>query len=100
MKTLLGLVLRNKQFERYDIFNSMDKMKRMLKNDRFCLDIFKSQLAHTESHIPCEYDGMDLMDPIGSSARPLAIISSFENGEKMHLVERWHGESSHYILVG
>lgn len=65
--------------EKYNNFVFLENVKRMLKNQWFCIDRIDSRLAHVESHIVCESNGGDLMDPSGSSARALENISSSGN---------------------
>lgn len=68
MKNLLGLILKDKQVEKYNVFSSLEDIKGMLINHRFCLDMIDSRLAHVEGHIACESKSGDLLDPLGLSA--------------------------------
>jgi len=81
MKTLLGLVLKDKQLERYNVFTSLEEIKRILWNQRLCLEKIDSFLAHIEGHIAYDSNNEDLMDLPRSSARVLANISYPENEE-------------------
>lgn len=38
MKTLMGLLLRDKQFEEYNISASIEDVKNMLRNLSFCVE--------------------------------------------------------------
>lgn len=51
MKTFLGLVLKDKQVEKYNAFASLEDIERLLRNQMFFLDRIDSHLAHVESHI-------------------------------------------------
>lgn len=80
MKTLLGLVLRDKQVEKY-IFASLEDIKRMLRNMCLYVDGIDSCLRHVESHVPCKSDGGDLGDPLGLSTHAPVNVSS-SNGDR------------------
>ena len=67
--------------ERYNIFASLEEVKRMLKNQRFFVERNDLYLEHVESHISCDLDGGDLMDPPRSSARVLENISPSKNDQ-------------------
>ena len=67
--------------ERYNIFASLEEVKRMLKNQRFFVERIDLYLEHVESHISCDLDGGDLMDPPRSSARVLENISPSKNDQ-------------------
>lgn len=62
MKTLLDLVLKDEQVERYNVFATMEDIKTILRNECFFLDKIDSCLAHVEGHISCKSDSGDLMD--------------------------------------
>jgi len=78
---MLGLILKDKQVDKYNFFATLEDIKRMLKNQRFFHDKIDSRLAHVESHIVRESDNGDLMDPPSSSARAPMIISSLDNDQ-------------------
>ena len=46
MKALLGLVLKDKQVQRYIVFTSLEDIERMLMNQRFFLNQIDSLLTH------------------------------------------------------
>lgn len=79
MKMLLGLVLRDKHADKYNIFAFIEDVKRMPRNLRFCVDNLKNHLMHVEDHIPCNYDGGEQFDPSKSNAHVLVNISSSKN---------------------
>lgn len=54
MNTLLGMVLKDKQVERYNVFTSLEDIKVTLRNQRFCLDMIDSFLVHVKGVIACE----------------------------------------------
>lgn len=76
MKTYLGLVLRDKQVEKYNIFTYLEDVKRMLRNLHLCIDRIDGKLRHVDGHVPCKLDGGDLGGPFGSSACALKNVSS------------------------
>lgn len=76
MKTILGLVLRHKEVEKYNLIASIEDVKRMLQNLHFMVDGIDACLRHAESHIPCESKGGSLGDLLGSSVHAPVIISS------------------------
>lgn len=51
----------------------------MLRNLRFAVDKIEARLMHVESHIACDSEGGEQLDPPGSNARVLANISSSDN---------------------
>lgn len=71
MKVLLGLVLRDKKVEKYNIFASLENMKRMLRNLRFGVEELDAPLMNVESHIVCDLDGGEKLDP-------LALVQAFQ----------------------
>lgn len=75
----MGLVLRDKQVEKYNIFVSIEDVMRMLRNLRFCVDNIEAHVMHVESHTSCDSDGGEKLDPLGSSAQNLSNISSSDN---------------------
>lgn len=74
MKTLLDVVLKDKQVERYNVFASLEEIHRLLRNQRFTLDRLDARLAHVEGHI--HYD-LDIDATPRSSVKDPAPISSF-----------------------
>lgn len=72
MKTLLGIVLKDKQMERYIVFASLEDIKRMLRNQCFFMEL-DVRLAHVEGHLQCDFD---TFAPHGLGAKESTPISS------------------------
>lgn len=51
------------------IFPSLEDVKRMLRNLRFCVEKNYAHLVHMESHVPCKSNGRDVLDPLAPMER-------------------------------
>lgn len=63
MNTLLGLILTDKQMDKYNIFSSLEHVMTMLRNQKFNLHKIDSCLAYVESHKGYDSDSGDLTNP-------------------------------------
>lgn len=75
MKMILGLVLRDKQVKKYNIYASNEDLKMMLRNLRVCMENIATHLMHVESHISYDSKGWEQLDPRSSRAWGLTNIS-------------------------
>jgi len=64
MKKLFSVVLRDKQIEKYNIFASLEGVKRMLRNLCVFVDGIDVCLRNVENYVPCESKGGDLGNPL------------------------------------
>lgn len=46
----------------------------MLRNLRLCVDNITTLLMHVEIHIPCDFEGGEQIDSLGSNPRILATM--------------------------
>jgi len=67
MKTLLGLVLRDKQVKKYNIYASIEDVKRMLRNLRFCVETIAT-------HLMCVKNPFLVIMSEGRNYVPLALV--------------------------
>jgi len=79
MKNLLVLVIKDKKLEWYNVFATLEDIKRILRNQFFCLDRNGYHLAHVKGHIAHESKSEDLANPPSSRERVPAIVASSDN---------------------
>ncbi len=82
MDTLLHLIFKDKQEDKYNVLFALEDIKHMLWNQRFCLDNVDSWLARMESFLVSYSSSSDLIDlpseptnHLVDSAQDLTIIS-------------------------
>lgn len=63
MDTLLGMVLRDKQFDNNNIFASQEDIKCLLRNIHLCLDDIDYHLNHMETYMVSESYSRGLTNP-------------------------------------
>lgn len=73
MKILLGLVLRYKQVEKYNLFASLEDIKRMLRNTRVYVNGIGAHLRHVEIHVTCELEADDHSESPSSKLVPCLL---------------------------
>ena len=76
MKTLLDMVMKDKQVERYDVFGLLEDIKITLRNQHFSIDSLDARLSHVKWHLQCESDILALL---GSTAKYPTPISSSDS---------------------
>lgn len=72
MKNLLG----------HNVFTTLEEIKSMLRKKRFTMDSLDARLAHVDGHFHSEFDNDE---PLGSSVRALATISSLDSDDSFCL---------------